>query len=55
MSYIFICQKCGSIEPFIEIKGTAKGLYCSDCGAWQKWLGKDEYNAVSHYLKVKEK
>jgi len=26
------------------------GLYCGDCGAWQKWLNKDEINAWKHYF-----
>lgn len=38
--------KCGSGNFVIMIKRNSaqKGLYCSDCGKWIKWLGKDEYN-----------
>ena len=42
------CKKCGSLDLFIETKGSNTGLYCSDCGAWIKWLGKDEINAFNH-------
>lgn len=38
----FICNKCGSIDLFVEIQGDRRGLYCSDCGKWQKWITKDE-------------
>jgi len=27
-------------------KDNHKGLYCSNCGKWQKWLGKNEYNLL---------
>lgn len=36
------CKKCGSISLHTEEKGNNTGLYCDDCGAWIKWLGKDE-------------
>lgn len=36
--------KCGSQDMEVIIKGTQKGLYCAECGKWQKWIGKDEYN-----------
>lgn len=36
------CKKCGSISLHTEVKGNNTGLYCDDCGAWIKWLGKDE-------------
>ena len=42
------CTKCGSISLFIEKNGNNTGLYCSDCGAWIKWLGKDEIRAFEH-------
>ena len=42
----FICKKCGSknYKVFEKSNGTgiATGLYCADCGAWQKWLNKQE-------------
>ena len=45
------CKKCGSISLHTETKGSATGLYCNDCGAWVKWLGKDELRALEHSQK----
>ena len=42
------CKKCGSISLHTEVKGNNKGLYCDDCGAFQKWLGKDELRAFEY-------
>ncbi|RHQ81946.1 hypothetical protein [Clostridium sp. AF22-10] len=48
------CKKCGSISLHTEVKGNNTGLYCDDCGAWIKWLGKDELRAFE-YVKQTEK
>lgn len=48
------CKKCGSISLHTEVKGNNTGLYCDDCGAWIKWLGKDELRAFE-YAKQTEK
>ncbi len=45
------CKKCGSISLHTEAKGNNTGLYCDDCGAWVKWLGKDELKAFEHSQK----
>ena len=45
------CTKCGSIALHTEVKGNNTGLYCDDCGAWIKWLGKDELRAFEHSQK----
>lgn len=45
------CKKCGSISLHTEVKGNNTGLYCDDCGAWVKWLGKDELRAFEHSKK----
>lgn len=45
------CKKCGSIALHTEVKGNNTGLYCDDCGAWIKWLGKDELRAFEHAQK----
>lgn len=45
MMYQKACTKCGSISLHIELKGNNTGLYCDDCGAWVKWIGKDEQRA----------
>lgn len=42
------CKKCESISLHTEVKGNNTGLYCDDCGAWIKWLGKDELRAFEH-------
>lgn len=47
------CKKCGSVSLHTEIKGSNTGLYCDDCGAWIKWLGKDELRAFEHSQKTK--
>ena len=47
------CKKCGSIALHTEVKGNNTGLYCDDCGAWVKWLGKDELRAFEHANKDK--
>ena len=47
------CKKCGSVLLHTEVKGSNTGLYCDDCGAWVKWLGKDELRAFEHSQKEK--
>lgn len=42
------CKKCGSSSLHTETKGSSTGLYCNDCGAWIKWLGKDELRAFTY-------
>ena len=27
---------------FVEIQGNKRGLYCGNCGKWQKWITKEE-------------
>lgn len=46
MAKIFSCCKCGSVDLFLRERGSSTGLYCRDCGAWQKWVGKDEKRLV---------
>jgi hypothetical protein len=38
------CSKCESKNLFIEIQGNGsrRGLFCGDCGKWQKWITKQE-------------
>lgn len=38
------CSNCGSNIMFTKIKGNNTGLYCIECGKWQKWLSKNEKN-----------
>ena len=48
------CKKCGSVSLYTKNKGNNVGLYCSDCGAWIKWLGKDELRAFEHSREEKQ-
>ena len=48
------CKKCGSISLHTEVKGNNTGLYCDDCGAWIKWLSKDELR-VFEYTQLQNK
>lgn len=45
----FSC-KCGSTDLFIEENGQHKGLYCSDCGKWIQWLGKDDLRLAKRQI-----
>jgi len=45
---MYNCRKCEGSDMFIKEKGTNTGLYCQNCGAWQKWLGKDEIRAFKY-------
>ena len=49
------CKKCGSIDLHTEVKGSNTGLYCNECGAWVKWLGKDELRAFEYANKHGER
>ncbi|MCM1225975.1 MAG: hypothetical protein NC320_00945 [Clostridium sp.] len=48
-----VCKKCGSVSLYTELKGNNTGLYCSECGAWIKWLNKNELRAFEHSKKMK--
>ena len=36
------CRNCKSKNLFVEIQGTRRGLYCGDCGKWQKCITIEE-------------
>lgn len=43
------CSKCNNSKLFFtEKKNIHKGLYCAECGAFIKWLGKNEYRLLKH-------
>lgn len=46
----YCCHKCGSVDVFMETKGSQTGLYCGDCGVWIKWLPKDEIRLVKRFI-----
>jgi hypothetical protein len=39
---MFVCKRCGSIKFTTAVKNIHTGLYCGDCGAWDKWLSPSE-------------
>lgn len=45
------CSKCNCENMYTEKQGNNTGLYCSNCGKWQRWLGKDELRAFEHSQK----
>lgn len=45
------CKKCGSTSLYTKVKGNNTGLYCNDCGAWQRWLWKDELRAFEYSMR----
>ena len=42
------CPKCNSKNLFVKKVGNNTGLYCGDCGAWIKWIGKNELRAFEY-------
>lgn len=48
------CKKCGSTMLHTEVKNNNTGLYCNDCGAWIKWLGRDELRAFNNSQQKKD-
>lgn len=45
------CPKCNSKNLFVKKVGNNTGLYCGDCGAWIKWVGKNELRAFEYLTK----
>jgi len=48
----FICSKCNGTYTFIKKNNTQTGLYCSKCGKWIKWLGKEEIRLYERQLEL---
>lgn len=47
--------KCGNEKDFfIEHNLSQCGLYCGECGKWQKWLNKDEERLFKHKQNLAE-
>lgn len=44
------CTKCRSKDLFLRKSGSNTGLYCGDCGAWLKWVGKKELPLVERFI-----
>jgi hypothetical protein len=49
------CPHCGSVDVFIQEKGTQTGLYCGDCSKWIKWLSKNEIALVERFVEENKK
>lgn len=47
---IYCCDKCGSLDVFIDDRGNQKALMCSDCGKWIKWVSKKELPLVERFI-----
>lgn len=45
------CKRCGKSNFHIETKSNNTGLYCNNCGTWQKWLNKNEIRTFEYSLK----
>ena len=49
------CRKCNSKNLFLKEKGSQTGLYCSECGAWQKWVPKKDIDIISTIINSNKK
>ena len=52
---IFECPKCKSRDIFTKKSGNNTGLYCGDCGAWIKWLNKNEVRIAQRQIEMNDK
>ena len=52
---VFECPKCKSRDLFMKKSGNNTGLYCGDCGAWIKWINKNEIWLVQRQIEMSEK
>ena len=51
---MYECPKCGSKDLFLRKSGNNTGLYCGDCGAWIKWVGKKEIPLVERFIESRK-
>lgn len=42
MAEQLICKRCNEREIYLQYRGMQIGAYCSNCGAWLKWIGKKD-------------
>jgi len=47
------CKKCGNEFLFIESRNGKFGLYCAECGSWQKWLKDGDSEFYCYFTKEK--
>lgn len=43
---MYNCKKCNESNLILQTKSNNTGLYCKSCGAWQKWLNKEEVRSA---------
>lgn len=48
------CHKCKSKDVFLKASGPNTGLYCGDCGAWLKWVTKEEKRLVERFIESRK-
>ncbi|MGL5243702.1 MAG: hypothetical protein ACRC7R_00810 [Sarcina sp.] len=46
----YACNKCGSVDVFIDDRGSQVALMCGDCGKWLKWVSKKELPLVERFI-----
>ena len=51
----FKCKNNCNGEVFIKPKSNHLGLYCSNCGAWIKWLTQKEANDIYEYMQQNQR
>lgn len=42
------CNHCNSEKLFVEVKNNRRGLFCAECGKWQKWITKPELQIAKY-------
>ncbi len=50
----YCCDKCGSVDLFIDDRGNQKALMCANCGKWIKWISKSELSLLKSFIKNDE-
>lgn len=50
----YACEKCGSVDVFIQDRINQKALMCGDCGKWLKWIGNKELPLIERYIDIQK-
>ncbi|CAM2079641.1 MAG: hypothetical protein NSGCLCUN01_03862 [uncultured Clostridium sp.] len=50
----YYCDKCGSVDLFIDDRENQKALMCANCGKWIKWISKSELPLLKRFIKNDE-
>ena len=46
----YYCEKCGSVDFFIDERENQKALMCASCGRWIKWISKSELPYLKRFI-----